>query len=160
MYVSIAFRLVIFVLLFVLLVWILKRNEDRAGKLLLMLPPSKPRRIIFTVLCLSSFIVGSYLMSSNNINFYFVIGGGMCGYATAIWTQNCFTVELRENGLVIAGSLVKWSRIKSYEWKSLELLVLKYKLKHLNWQRKWTVNVSSAKRERVEQILIKKLTNT
>ena len=154
------------------LVFYIKNQYRRGGKKLIALPLSKTRRFIylalgvllFIIACSSSIfltIIGSWLgysdLADNNGNLTAIVSGAMGGIAANLWLRVFLPTEFRANGIVFFGSLIKWSRIRSYEWKSLENLRLKVKSKHLNWRWKWKLKVPSAKRERVEQILIEKI---
>ena len=158
MWIKLAIALIIPVLLLVILIAYLRQQKRQAGERLLILPISKLRRFTLIALSTALILIGVYVMSyatELENSFYTGIGGGFCGVASTFWLQLIFPTEFREQGIMFAGSLIRWSRIRSYKWQDSEYLLLKFK--RWNWQKGWKIRVAPAQRSQVEHILREKL---
>ena len=62
--------------------------------------------------------------------------------------------------MIVSGSLVRWSRVDSYQWQDTKQLLLKFKPLIWNGYRKLKIQVAPAKREKVEHILLEKLSTS
>ena len=158
MWIKLATALIIPSLLLVILIAHLRQQKRQAGERLLILPISKFRRYTLIALSTALVAIGIYMMSNATEpenSFYSGIGGGLCGVAAAFWLQLIFPTEFREQGIMFAGSLIRWSRIRSYNWQGSEHLLLNFK--RGNWHKGWKIRVFPTQRSQVEHILQEKL---
>lgn len=141
------------ILLLATLITIFQQQYRQAGERLLILPKPKTKLRWFILLVLSTICIIASFRTQNAL-----IIGGLSGVIVNLWLQFACSIELREHGIMISGFLVRWSRIQSYEWQegqSPEHLLLKFKSR--NWNKRWKIRISSAKRSQVDQILHDKL---
>lgn len=149
------------VLPLLILFFFYRRQYRQAGNRLLVIPLAKFKRFTYIALSVALLVVGIGIIWSDtddNSSLYSAIGGGILGYSTTLWMQLLFPMELREHGVIIFGTLIRWSKLKSYQWQNPESLVLKYK-PPLGWQRKQKIKVSPLRQELIERILQEKLSN-
>ncbi len=149
MFIKLAAVLILPIALFVIFVALLKQRYRQAGKQLLVIPMSKFRRFMLIGLSTILIILGFYIQSP-------LISGGSIGLASSYLIDLFCPEEMRENGIITYGYLIRWSLIQSYEWKSSEELLLKFKRRNW-WCKRWKIWVPQAKRVQVDQILQAKL---
>ncbi len=149
MLIKLAAALILPILLFAIFVTLLKQQYRQAGEQLLVIPMSRFRRFMLIGLSTILIILGLYIQSP-------LISGGSVGLASSYLIDLFCPEEVRENGIMTYGYLIRWSLIQSYEWKSSEELLLKFKRRNW-WYKRWKIWVPQAKRLQVDQILRSKL---
>lgn len=161
MWIKLVAALTLPILLLAIVVFIWTIQYRLAGEVLLTLSKSKNQKLIAITVSIALLVIGIYFMSQdtteNPNNLYIGISSMFCGWAAIFWIQNFLPIELREKGMMISGSLVRWSRIDSYQWQDKQSLLLKLKPWLGNWYRTGKIRISPGKRELVEEILNEKL---
>ena len=149
MFIKLAVALILPISLFVIFIALLKQRYRQAGVQLLVIPMSKFRRFMLIGLSTILIILGFYIQSP-------LISAGSIGLASSYLIDLFCPEEMRENGIITYGYLIRWSLIQSYEWKSSEELLLKFKRRNW-WYKRWKIWVPQAKQLQVDQILRSKL---
>lgn len=149
MWIKFAVALIIPLLLLATLIILVKQQYRQAGEILLVLP--KPKWRGFILLGLTVIPIVASLRTQNAL-----LIGAWYGITATLWLQLFFPLEFREKGIMISGSFVRWSRIKSYQWQEQDSQRLFLKLETPGWKRKW-IRISPTKRSQVEHILQEKL---